>query len=109
MAESIPQGGAPVCALWKNGGGETAEVLCHPAGAAFDDFDWRISTARVDRSGPFSAFPGVDRVLTVLEGDTMVLTFAEGSRIDTSPTSGPHPFSGETSVMHPCRVRAGWT
>lgn len=43
---------------WKNGGGETAEILAFPAGAGFDDFSWRISTAIVAASGPFSAFPG---------------------------------------------------
>ena len=50
---------------WKNGGGETAEIAVSPAGAGFDDFDWRISTAIVAQSGPFSGFPGVDRVLTL--------------------------------------------
>lgn len=53
---------------WKNGGGETAEILCHPQGAGFGDFNWRISTARVASSGPFSTFEGIDRILTVLEG-----------------------------------------
>ena len=81
-------------APWKNGGGETAEVICHPAGAGFEDFQWRISTAKVGGSGPFSVFPGIDRVLTVLEGGAMVLRFEDGSVIETDPESGPHPFDG---------------
>ena len=48
---------------WKNGGGETAEIAVSPPGAALDDFDWRLSMARVETDGPFSAFPGIDRTL----------------------------------------------
>ncbi len=53
---------------WKNGGGRTAEILAMPEGAGLDGFDWRISTAEVAQSGPFSLFAGLDRWLTVLEG-----------------------------------------
>ncbi|TDH39324.1 HutD family protein [Pseudohoeflea suaedae] len=80
---------------WKNGGGETAEILCEPAGAGFDDFDWRISTAKVSRSGPFSRFPGVDRVLTVIEGGAMRLRFEDGRTTEARPGSGPHRFPGD--------------
>ena len=44
---------------WKNGLGWTREVLRWPPGA--DDWDWRISIAEVDKGGPFSSFPGVER------------------------------------------------
>jgi uncharacterized protein len=80
---------------WKNGGGETAEVVCVPANAGFEDFDWRISTAKVSQSGPFSRFPGVDRVLTVIEGGAMLLRFDNGIAIEARPDSGPHRFSGD--------------
>jgi environmental stress-induced protein Ves len=53
---------------WKNGGGLTEEIAAHPEGAALDGFDWRISIAAVDRDGPFSRFPGVDRTITLIEG-----------------------------------------
>lgn len=79
---------------WKNGGGETAEILCQPEGAGFDDFDWRISTAKVSQSGPFSAFPGIDRVLTVLEGGAMRLSFETGESVTCHPDGQPHRFSG---------------
>ena len=90
-------------APWKNGGGETAEIVCHPEGAGFDDFLWRISTAKVERSGPFSAFPGIDRVLTVIEGGSMDLCFEDGTVLHCTPQSGPHPFAGEAAcdaVLH---------
>ncbi|WP_170109164.1 HutD/Ves family protein [Celeribacter persicus] len=86
-------------ASWKNGGGETAEILCHPEGAGFDDFDWRISTAKVCQSGPFSVFPGIDRVLTVIEGGAMRLRFETGERITCHPDGVPHAFSGEVPCV----------
>jgi hypothetical protein len=32
---------------WKNGAGRTTEIAVHPAGAALDAFDWRVSVADV--------------------------------------------------------------
>lgn len=61
---------------WKNGGGVTTEIAVSPAGAGLDDFDWRVSMARVESSGPFSQFAGIDRTLAVLEGEGIVLEFA---------------------------------
>ncbi|MCW0182950.1 MAG: HutD family protein [Zavarzinia sp.] len=60
---------------WANGGGTTAEVAIHPPGAsvAARDFDWRISMAHVGVDGPFSALPGFDRSLTLIEGQGMIL------------------------------------
>ena len=58
---------------WKNGGGSTAEVAIHPAGASLADFAWRLSLADVERNGPFSLFPGVDRILMLTEGAGMRL------------------------------------
>ena len=59
-------------APWRNGKGTTREVASFPAGAV--DFDWRISIADVTEAGDFSTFPGVDRILTVIEGELMVVT-----------------------------------
>lgn len=79
---------------WKNGGGETAEILVFPAGAGFDDFDWRISTAKVAQDGPFSTFDGVDRNLTVLEGGRMQLRIGEATTL-LGPESPPFAFAGD--------------
>lgn len=82
---------------WRNGGGETAEILASPPGAGFEDFVWRISTAIVATSGPFSVFAGVDRVLTVLEGGAMVLSMPGGDRrVDAA--SAPLAFPGDVAV-----------
>jgi uncharacterized protein len=51
---------------WKNGAGTTTEIAVSPAGSGLDEFDWRLAIADLDRSGPFSSFPGVDRMLMLL-------------------------------------------
>ena len=63
---------------WKNGGGTTREVCALPTGATLDGFDWRLSMATVAEDGPFSAFPGIDRVLMVLAGGGLDLNLPEG-------------------------------
>lgn len=75
---------------WKNGGGVTVEIAIHPANASVDNFDWRISTATVANDGAFSVFAGVDRTLSVLEGDGIVLD-VEG--VETTLTRETVPFS----------------
>ena len=70
---------------WRNGGGVTREVASGyspgtaagitPAGPVQDaGWDWRVSIAEVSKSGAFSAFPGMDRVLTVVEGQLLLLS-----------------------------------
>ncbi len=82
---------------WKNGGGETAEIVVSPPDADFDTFDWRISTAIVAASGPFSVFAGVDRVLTVLEGGAIALS-VEGREHRLDAAGRPFAFSGDVPV-----------
>lgn len=65
---------------WRNGGGITREIACLPIaassaaqGASDPGWDWRVSIADVTHAGEFSPFPGMERLLTVIEGDLMVL------------------------------------
>lgn len=81
-------------AAWKNGGGETATVAVFPETAGLSDFDWRVSIARVDGDGPFSAFPGIDRTLTLLSGGSMALN---GHVL--TPDSAPFAFDGGEAVQ----------
>lgn len=86
--------------LWKNGGGITREIVCQPPGAGMEDFDWRVSIATVASDGPFSAFPGVDRVITLLRGTGVYLASDDGTldhRLD-SPLQ-PFVFPGEARVV----------
>jgi len=61
---------------WRNGGGVTRQLARQSgAGSAQDgSWDWRVSIADVSKAGPFSPFPGMERVLTVVEGELLLLT-----------------------------------
>lgn len=84
---------------WKNGGGVTREIVCQPPGAGMDSFDWRVSIAHIASDGPFSAFPGIDRVITLLSGGGVHLSSADGQvnhRLG-SPLA-PFAFAGEAAI-----------
>ncbi len=74
---------------WKNGAGLTREIAFGGPGAA--DFDWRVSLAEVARDAPFSAFPGVDRCITLLHGAGLRLRSDDG-RVDHALTTALAPF-----------------
>jgi environmental stress-induced protein Ves len=81
---------------WKNGGGTTTEVAIFPPGAGLENFGWRVSIARVERGGPFSLFPGIDRQLALLEG-RLSLTIA-GRTVALSADSEPIGFPGDVAT-----------
>ena len=83
---------------WKNGGGVTTEIVVSPAGAGLDDFDWRVSMARVEGSGPFSQFAGIDRTLAVLEGEGIVLDIAGRPPISVTRATDPLSFPADVST-----------
>jgi environmental stress-induced protein Ves len=84
---------------WKNGGGVTREIACHPPSANMQDFDWRISIAHIARDGDFSVFAGVDRVITLLEGGGVHLSSADSSVLHALNTPlQPFAFSGDAAV-----------
>jgi environmental stress-induced protein Ves len=84
---------------WKNGGGTTTEIGRYPESGTLEDFDWRVSMARVESSGPFSRFAGVDRSIAILGGDGIVLTVdgEETARLDRR--SRPFAFRGDAEVF----------
>jgi hypothetical protein len=75
---------------WKNGGGFSRDLLAWPNRR---DWQLRISVAEVAHSGPFSAYPGVDRWFAVAHGAGVVLHFASGSR-RLNEDSPPLHFDG---------------
>jgi environmental stress-induced protein Ves len=83
---------------WKNGGGVTREIVVVPRGAGLDDFDWRASIATIDAVGPFSAFPGVERTIVLLDGAGVDLVApAFRHRLDTP--LAPFRFDGATPLQ----------
>ena len=58
-------------APWGKGSGITRQVA---AGPDAQDWEWRISLAEAAKAADFSVMPGVDRIVTVVEGDLIALT-----------------------------------
>lgn len=84
---------------WKNGGGTTREVASWPPGAGIDAFDWRVSIATIASDGPFSSFAGVDRIITLLEGDGVRLqSKADGIDHALNMPLAPFAFSGDSKI-----------
>ncbi|MFE5485203.1 HutD family protein [Streptomyces sp. NPDC056527] len=81
---------------WRNGGGTTREIASWPAGG--EEFGWRASVADIDRDGPFSAFPGVDRTLTLLAGDGVRLVCPGVFDRLLTRAGEPFAFSGDHTL-----------
>ena len=83
---------------WRNGGGVTRELASHPLAASAQDgvWDWRVSIADVTKAGDFSAFPGMERVLTVIDGELLLLTVDGGEH--PLEKYRPFRFSGEAAT-----------
>ena len=92
---------------WKNGAGRTTEIAVHPPGATLEAFDWRVSIADVERDGPFSRFPGVDRTIVLLSGAGMRLR-SSAREVEVTTRFEPEEVSGDDAmecalVGGPCR------
>ncbi len=90
---------------WKNGGGETLEIAVFPQASPSGDFDWRISMATVAADGPFSPFPGIDRILTVIDGDAMELSVEGRPPELLDQGTEPYRFAGDVPTSG--RLRNG--
>lgn len=88
-------------APWTNGGGVTRQIAAGPSDATGTNWDWRISIAEVAKAGPFSPMPGIDRIITVIEGDLIALNI-DGAE-QALEKYRPFRFSGdsETSASLP--------
>ncbi len=94
---------ARIAQPWKNGGGVTREVAVFPSGAGMDDFLWRVSMAEVTQAGAFSSFNGIDRHLTVLQGQLRLEV--DGAqhvlkRLDSLAFAGDAPAHGAPIGEH---------
>lgn len=82
---------------WANGAGETTELVALEASTALtpDRRPWRLSIARLERTGPFSSLSGLDR--TFLPTDAEVVLDIAGTSHRAGPGS-PLRFSGSDAV-----------
>ncbi|CAO3439481.1 HutD/Ves family protein [Azospirillum endophyticum] len=88
---------------WKNGGGVTTELAVEPMPDG--RFLWRVSIADVVEPGPFSAFPGYDRLIAVVEGDGMRLSVDGAPPVERRRLDPAFAFPGEAPVW--CEPTAG--
>ncbi len=89
---------------WKNDGGWTTEIALHEDATGLL---WRVSIAEIERDGPFSHFPGVDRVLMLLDGSGIELDVDALPAQRLSRRFAQLAFPGEAAVE--CRLLAGPT
>jgi environmental stress-induced protein Ves len=103
MFELLTQESYPSVA-WKNGKGVTHDILLLPAGASHENFDVRVSLAPIVGAAPFSAFPGIERVITCLGDNPVILVFADGRevRLDTLV-----PYRFDSGLSPSTRLPAG--
>ena len=90
---------------WANRGGATRALLAWP-----DPARWalRVSVAEVERAGPFSVLPGVDRWFAVLAGDGVRLATAGRASVVVRPGDGEmHAFPGDDATD--CELLGGAT
>jgi uncharacterized protein len=88
---------------WRNGGGRTRELLAWPRA---DEWQVRVSVARIEANGPFSAFPGIDRFFAVLGGAGVVLGLTRGD-VRLHRGDPALAFPGEAAPL--CRLIDGPT
>ena len=88
---------------WKNGRGLTSEGAREPHHG--EEFDWRVSMAGISEDGPFSHFPGYNRVIVALDGAGFSLVHAELDRTVLLGSLEPYEFSGDWATD--CQLRGG--
>ncbi len=102
---------------WKNGAGRTDEICLLPDGATRDRFEIRVSSAPITSRGRFSAFPGADRVITLIEGRELALEFERETvtlkpfqpcAFDTGLAPVGNPGGGAVRVVNMMANRAHW-
>jgi environmental stress-induced protein Ves len=87
---------------WRNGGGQTRELLAWPDAA---NWQLRISRADIEKDGPFSAFPGIERWFAVLSGNGVVLQVPH----DVTLAAGDAPLQFDGALAPGCTLVNGAT
>ena len=92
---------------WKNGLGTTEEIAIDPPDSDLvaGRFNWRLSIATVGQSCRFSAFPGYERTIMVIEGAGMELDLSGQPTQRLDRAFDPFVFSGDDPAE--CRLIAG--
>lgn len=87
---------------WANGGGLTRQLVLHPSSGRYpDSFAYRVSSATIRSSGPFSVLPGFKRLLVSATGEC-TLNVNGSATIDMRPLDTVHAF--DASVPTECTL-----
>nr|WP_295745197.1 HutD family protein [uncultured Acidocella sp.] len=81
---------------WKNGGGITRPVASAPGQGR--EFGWRLSLADISAPGPFSLFPGISRLMGILEG-RLRLEVQRLPVVVLSPSDAAFAYPGEAPTF----------
>jgi len=92
-----------VAGRWRNGMGVSWDIASDPQDG--DDFGWRFAIARIDADVPFSIYPDVDRIFTLIEGNGLDLDFEGQSSLAVGHRFVPHPYPCDVPTF--CRLRDG--
>jgi environmental stress-induced protein Ves len=83
---------------WANGGGETTQLYSQLESDS-DRILWRISMADVSTAGPFSHFDGYDRVLVLLKGHGLSLSFEDRGNCELRQRYDFAEFPGDINTF----------
>jgi environmental stress-induced protein Ves len=90
---------------WPNGAGVSWDIASAPIDAPLTQSDWRFATALIERDAPFSIFPGVDRIITLIDGEGFTLNVKDVGTMHVARPCVPTYFPGDSPTT--CRVQAG--
>lgn len=88
---------------WRNGMGASWDIAAEPPET--DDFGWRFATARIDADVPFSLYPEVDRIFTLMSGNGLTLDFDGRPPLIVDRRFVPHYFACDVATS--CRLHGG--
>jgi environmental stress-induced protein Ves len=90
---------------WPNGAGISWDIASAPPNVAPSEKNWRFSTALIERDAPFSMLPGVDRIITLIDGAGFMLDVDGLDELLINRPFVPTPFPGDSPAA--CRVEGG--
>ena len=102
---------------WKNGLGTTYDIALFPTDANHTSFELRFALSPIVEDNVFSAFPGVERVITPIEGGALRLEFDDTAaelalftslRFDSALTPMGKPTHGSIKVINVMARRNSW-